>query len=219
MVILDPFSDDPSNLPPKETKRMKELELYYRKPRNESFQAKCRTKQHKVRGSMNEDTEQRIVMLYTCGQSIESITREVGRARYLVVHVLQSKGVFGNRRTEPDRKESRAESPVVEELKEELVNEERKPETLVVKGSEPGSVVEEPPRKAKPPEKSKSPGKLRSMTAAKTRPKPSGAEEKPVTSRWSSPVLDALCEVVGQHDLNPDMSLEEVQKMVFEPKR
>ena len=76
---------------------------------------------------MTEDTEQRIVRLYTCGQSIESITKEVGRARHLVVHILQSKGVFANRRTETDRGESRTELPVVEELKEKLVNEERKP--------------------------------------------------------------------------------------------
>ena len=198
---------------------MKQLELYYQKPRNESFQPRYRTNQPKAWGSMNEDTEQRIMMLYTYGQSIESITKEVGRARHLVVHVLHSKGVFGKRRTESDREESRTESPVVEELKDELVNEERKPETLAVKGSEPESAVEEPPRKTKPLRKSKSPGKLRSMSAAKTRPKPSGAEKTPVTSRWSPVVVDALCKVVGQHDLNPDMSLEDVQKMVFKSKR
>jgi hypothetical protein len=168
---------------------------------------------------MNVDTEQRIVMLYTCGQSIESITKEVGRARYLVVHVLQSKGVFGNHRTEPDREKSSTESPVVEELKEELVNEERKLETLAAKRSEPESVVEEPTRKAKPLRRSKSPGKLRSISAAKTRPKPFGGEKTPVTSRWSPMVLDALHKVVGQHDINPDMSLQEVQKMVSKSKR
>ncbi len=191
---------------------MKQLELFYRKPGNESFQPRFHTNQPKAGGSMNGDTEQRIVTLYTCGQSIESITREVGRARHLIVHVLQSKGVFGSRRTELDREEARTESPVVEDLKEEPVNEERKPETLAVKGSEPEGFVEEPPRKAKPPRTSKSPGKLRSH--AKTRPKPSGAGKTPVTSRWSPSVLAALYNVVGQHDLNPDMSLEEVQKMV-----
>jgi hypothetical protein len=92
------------------------------------------------------------------------------------------------------------------------VNEERKPETLAVQGPEPEGFVEEPPRKAQPLRKSKSPGKLRSH--AKTRPKPSGAEQTPVTSRWSPLVEAALYKVVGQHDLNPDMSLEEVQKMV-----
>ena len=66
-------------------------------------------------------------MLYTNGQSIESITREVGRARYLVVHVLQSKGVFGNRLT--DSKESRPGAPI-EESKEELVREVLKTESV-----------------------------------------------------------------------------------------
>ena len=65
--------------------------------------------------------------------------------------------------------------------------------------------------------KSKSPGKLRSN--AKTRPKPSGVDKTPGTSQWSPLVLAALYNVVEQHDLNPDMSLEEVQKMVFETKR
>jgi hypothetical protein len=88
-------------------------------------------------------------------------------------------------------------------------------ETLAVKGSEPESVVEEPPRKANPLRKSKSPGQLRLMPAAKTRPKPSGAEKTPIANRWSPLVLDALYKVVGQADLNPDMSLEEVQKMVI----
>jgi hypothetical protein len=219
MVILRPFSEDPSNLSPKEAKRMKQLELYCRNPRNESFQPRYRTNQPKAWGSMNEGTEQRIAMLYTWGQSIESITKEVGRARHFVVHVLQSKGVLGNHRTGPDQEKSRTDSPVVEELKQELVNEERKPETLAVKGSEPESVVGEPLRKAKPLRKSKSPRKLRSMPVAKTRPKPSGAERIPVTSRWSPVVLNALYKVVGQHDLNPDMSPEDVQKMVFKLKR
>ena len=71
--------------------------------------------------------------------------------------------------------------------------------------------------KAKLLRKSKSPGKLRSK--AKTRRKPSGAEKTPVTSRWSPLVLDALSKIAGQHDLNSDMSLDEVQKMVLKSKR
>jgi hypothetical protein len=198
---------------------MKQIELYYRKPRSESFQPRYRTNQSKAWGSMNEDTEQRIVMLYTRGQGIESITKEIGRARHIVVHILQSKGVFGNRRAEPDRVESRIVSPVVEEQKEELLNEEPKPETIGVKGSEPESVVEEPPRKAKLLRKSKPAGKLGSIPAAKMKPRPSGAEKTPVTSRWSPQVLDALHKVVEHRDFNPDMSLEEVHKMVSQSKR
>ena len=197
-------------------KRMKQLELSYRKPRNESFQPRYPTN-HKAWGSITEDNEQRIVKLYACGQTIESITKEVGRARHLIVHVLQSKGVFANRRTEPEHEESRTEFPVVEELKEKLVNEERKPETLAVKGSEPEGAVEELPIRTKPLRKSKSAGKLRPNPI--TRPKSSGAEKTPVTGRWSPQVMDALLKVVRQRDLDSDMSLEDVKKMVFKSKR
>ena len=189
------------------------MKLYYRTPRNESVQPRNRTN-HKAHGSMNEDTEKRIVALYTCGQSIESITKEVGRARYLVVHVLQSRGVFGNRGTEPDRAESRTEPPAVEKLKAEPVN-ERKPDMPAVKGPETEGVVEKPPRKARPLKKCESPKKVTSSA----RPKPSRPEKTPVNSRWSPPVLDALYKLVGQHDLNPDMSLEDVQKMASKSKR
>jgi hypothetical protein len=99
-------------------KRMKQFELSYRKPLDESFQPSCRTNR-KASGSVSEDTVQRIVRLYSGGQSIESITKEVSRARHVVVHVLQSKGVFGNRPAEPDHKETRTVVPAVEESKEE----------------------------------------------------------------------------------------------------
>jgi hypothetical protein len=108
---------------------MKQVELSYRKPRDESFQPSCRTNR-KASGSVGEDTVQRIVKLYNGGQSIESVTREVGRARHVVVHVLQSRGVFGNRPTEPDLKESRTGAPIVEESKEELVREVLKTEGI-----------------------------------------------------------------------------------------
>jgi hypothetical protein len=51
-------------------------------------------------GSLNEEMEQRIVMLHASGQSVASITREVGRARHLIVHILQSRGVFASSQAE-----------------------------------------------------------------------------------------------------------------------
>jgi hypothetical protein len=81
------------------------------------------------------------------------------------------------------------------------------------------SGAEIPERDAETAAETKTAAKFGSMPAAKTRPKPSGAEKPPVASRWSPLVLDALHKVVGQHDVNPDMSLDQVQKMVFQSKR
>lgn len=193
---------------------MRQIEPYYRKTLNEAFPPRQRTNQPKAWGSLNKDIEQRIVVLYTNGQSIESITREVGRARYLVVHVLQSRGVFGNPRTEPDREESRIESIVVEDVKEELVTEKRKPESITVKGRESQIAMEEPPGKVKRIRKSKSSEQLKSLTIEKPISKPPGLEESAGKDRWSPLLVDALCKVVTQHDLNTGMTLEDVQKMV-----
>jgi hypothetical protein len=198
---------------------MKQIEPYYRKTRNETFPPRNRTNQPKAWGSLNEDTEQRIVMLYTNGQSIESITKEVGRARYLVVHVLQSRGVFGNCRTEPDREVSRIESIVVEDVKEELVIDKRKPESIALKARESQIAMEEPPGKVKRFRKSKSSEQLKSLTVEKQIPKPPGLEKSSVKDRWSPLLVDVLCKVVAQHDLNTGMTLEDVQRMVSGSKR
>lgn len=198
---------------------MRQIEPYYRKTLNEAFPPRQRTNQPKAWGSLTKDIEQRIVVLYTNGQSIESITREVGRARYLVVHVLQSRGVFGNPRTEPDREESRIESIVVEDVKEELVTEKRKPESIAVKGRKSQLAVEEPPRKVKRIRKTKSSEQLMSLTFEKPIPKPAGLEKSSVKDRWSPLLVDVLCKVVTQHDLNTGMTLEDVQKMVSSSQR
>ena len=198
---------------------MRQIEPYYRKTRNEAFPPTHRTNQPNAWDSLKEDIEQRIVMLYTNGQSIESITREVGRARYLIVHVLQARGVFGNCRTEPDHEESRIESIVVEDVKKEPVTEKRKPESIAVKGRKSQLAVEEPPRKVKRIRKTKSSEQLMSLTFEKPIPKPAGLEKSSVKDRWSPLLVDVLCKVVTQHDLNTGMTLEDVQKMVSSSQR
>jgi len=112
---------------------------------------------------MNGDTEQRIVTLYTRGHSIESITKEVGRARHVVVHVLQSKGVFGNRPTE-----QREESISTEHPKEG-------PESEVSMG-------------AVKPAAAKALRKLTTRKPKATKVQLPEAKKTPVTGRWYPPV-------------------------------
>ncbi len=200
---------------------MRQSVPHYRKPRNESFQPGHRNNQPQARRSLNEDTEQLIVALYTGGQSIESITREVGRARHLVVHVLQSRGVFGNRRTGPDFEEPRIESVVVEDIKdikEKFVIEERNQESIAVNGLGSEIATKEPPGKVKRFRKSKSSGQFKSLPAEKPIPKPSTLENPSVAGRWSPLLVDALYKIVTRHDLDTGMTLEDVQKMVSRPK-
>lgn len=178
---------------------MKQVELYYQKPREEPFQARSLTNR-KLSGSIGEDTPQRVVRLHTSGQSIESITKEVGRARHYVVHVLQSKGLYGNRPTESD--DSKISARAVEE--------EPASEILKTEGVEKPTTANSR-RKQKLSTKPKD--------RAKTQPKVPKTRKTPVTGRWSPPVLSALCKVVGQHDLATDMSLEEVQKLALRSKR
>jgi hypothetical protein len=193
---------------------MTRSELYYRESRHESFPPKHRTNQPQPSGSLNEDTAQRIVTFYTSGHSIESITREVGRARHLIVYLLQSRGVFGNCRTEPDREEPKVESPAVEEQKKKLVIKERKLDPVADKGPEPKIEVQAAPRKATRIRKSKAPEQLKSVAIEKPKAELPAAEKAPVTGRWSPQVVDALVEVVTQSEVNPGMSLDEVKTMV-----
>jgi hypothetical protein len=217
MIIKASFSVEPFNQS-NETEQMKRSELYYREPRNEPFQPRSRTTQPK--GSLNEDVEQRIVTLYTSGQSIESITREVGRARHLVVHILQSRGVFGNRGMEPDRVESRTESDAVEELEEQLVAEDQLELQVVTdKTPEAQVAVKEPSRKMTRLRKSKAPEQLKSVTIEKPKARLPAAGKAQVSGRWSPPVVDALLKVVAQSEIDPEMSMEEVMRMLSGAKR
>ncbi len=190
----------------------------YRKPRNESFQPGRSNYQPQAPNSLKEDAEQRIVTLYTGGQSIESITREVGRARYLVVHVLQSRGVFGNRRTEPDCEEPRTEPVAVEAMQEEeeVIKES---ELIAVNGLGSEIATKEPPKKAKRVRKSKSPEQLKSLPAEKPMLKPATAEDSSIAGRWSPLLVDALYKLVEREDIDTGMTLEDVRIMVSKPKR
>lgn len=197
---------------------MRQSVQHYRKPRNESFQPGRNKTQPQAPNSLKEDTEQRIVALYTGGQSIESITREVGRARYLVVHVLQSRGVFGNRRTEPDYEEPSTEPVAVEAMKQEE-DVIKPPELIAVHGAESEISTDEPPKKARRVRKSKSPEQLKSLPVEKPMLKPANAEDSSIADGWSPLLVDALYKLVARQDIDTGMTLEDVRRMVSRPKR
>jgi hypothetical protein len=213
--MLPPFPDNPIN---SARRRMEQFELYYRKPLDQSFQPRY-LNNHKPSGSTDENTAQRILTLYYSGQSIESITKQLGRARHFVVHVLQSKGVFGQQRSGYDSKGSTSKPSVTKELMEEVLSEKGKQKRPIVKRHRTESVVDEPSEKAKLPITSTPGRKSKSILAAKTKLKPSSVEEMPTTGQWSPPMLDALHQILGQQDIKSDMSLEEVQKMVLKSRR
>lgn len=190
----------------------------YRKPGSEHFQPGYHNNQPQAPRSSKEDTEQRIVTLYTSGQSIESITREVGRARHLVVHVLQSRGVFGNRRTEPDSEEPLAEPIAAESMTEEYVIKEREPELIAVDGPGPEIATKEPPKKTTRVRKSKSPEQLQSLPAEKPMREPAAPENSSTAGQWSPLLVDALYKLVARQDIDTGMTLEDVRKMVSRPK-
>jgi hypothetical protein len=193
---------------------MKHTELYYREPRHESFPPRHRTTQPKPMGSLNAEAEERIVMLYASGQSIETITREVGRARHLIVHLLQSRGVFGKRRTEPVREEPWIGSVAAEEQKKTIAVKELELDPVAVEESEPEIAIEKPSRKVTRLRKSKAPVQLKSVIVEKPKVKPPVAEKVPVTDRWSPQVVDALFKVAAQSEIDPEMSIGEVKRIV-----
>lgn len=128
---------------------MKRSEFPYQGPRNEScssrYPATTRTEHSKPRGSLNDDMEKRIVMLYTNGESVESITKEVGRARHRIVHILQARGLLANSQPGLRCKEPEDKLFASEELKEEPTIEDRTSEQFAVE--RPGAEIagEEPP--------------------------------------------------------------------------
>jgi hypothetical protein len=166
------------------------------------------------RSSLNDDTAERIVMLYTGGQSVESITREVGRARHVVVHILQAKGVFGIKQKETIREEPKSAALPVEEPTEAPAVEEIEPKPIVFEGSGPEIAVEETYEKPKLPTKPESPRKLKPIAVGIPSPEPPDVEEPRHTERWLPLVVDALCKVILRFNLYPGMSPEEVQEMV-----
>jgi len=57
------------------------------------------------------------------------------------------------------------------------------------------------------------------LTFEKPIPKTASLERLSVKDRWSPLLVDAMCKVVTQHDLNTGMTLEDVQEMVSRSKR
>jgi hypothetical protein len=163
---------------------------------------------------LNDDTEERIVMLYTSGQSVEAITREVGRARHRVVHTLQTRGVFGINQKESIQEEPKSESLPVEVLEEAPAIEEVEPKPLAVEGAGPEIAIEETCEHPKPERESELPRKLKPIATGIPRSAPPPVEEPQVSGRWLPLVADALCEVIMRLNLYPGMSPEEVHKMV-----
>ena len=179
---------------------MRQTEQYYRKPQND-FAPRFRTNQ----STLNDEAEKRIVMLYTSGTSIDSIAREVGRARHRVVHILQTKGVFGNSPTEC--KDPKDETPII--VEEQIVEEQK--EELTAREPETEIAVERPSRRRvrKPESSDKA-----AVQPASVPP----VVEKP-HNRWSDPVVDALCKIAIQSNIYPGKSLEEVRKLVSDSNR
>jgi hypothetical protein len=195
---------------------MKRSEFHYQRPQRESCSSgspstTC-TEHSKPGGSLNEDMEKRIVILYTNGESVESITKVVGRARHRIVHILQARGLLTN--SQPGRrcKEPEDKLPDSEESKEQPTNKEQKAEQPALNRPEAETVGTVPARKSVRPGESHRKSKTIAIDKPATTPH---AGEKPQhTDRWSLPVVDALCKVIMQHNLYPGMSSEEVHKMV-----
>ena len=193
---------------------MKRSELHFRKPANEQGSPRHGTNHSKPWNSINDATEERIMMLYASGHSIDSITREVGRARYRVVHVLQVRGVFSNSQMEPDINSEEPESKsLTVQAPEETLADEGQQKPLAVKGPAPEIAIEEASGQPGPPEFELF-RKLESMATNEPGATIPLGERLQDTSRWSPVVVDAMCKVIMQLNLYPGMSLEEVQKMV-----
>lgn len=197
---------------------MKRNELHYRKVHRDSFAPPNQSHQPHPRGSANADIEARIVALYTDGMSIESITREVGRARHLVVHVLHSRGVFRTGPSLPDWMEPVPESVASpssdggEPLDEESTGSAVEAQATVV-SRDAGSATAARPRRFKA---SKTRGPRADANADPGRP--IGAQ-KPAAESWSPQVVDALFEVVTQVGSDAGLSMDDVHRLVSRRRR
>jgi hypothetical protein len=195
---------------------MKRSEFHNQSPQSEScssgYPSTMCTEHSKPRGSLNDDMEKRIVILYSNGESVESITKVVGRARHRIVHILQARGFLTNSQPGPRCKEPEDKLPASEELKEQPTDEERKPGQPVLKKLETETVGTV--RAGKPERPGESPRKSKAMAIEKPAPTPHAGEKPQHTDRWSPPVVNALCKVIMQHNLYPGMSREDVHKMV-----
>lgn len=138
-------------------------------------------------------------MLYTSGHSIESIIREVGRARHVVVHTLQSRGVFGNRR--PDLHALELPS----ERKSDPVPDER-----ANQAAEGAAALPEETAQAR---KAKSPRRRKTLIEEETTAKTASTEGASDTQRWSPQVVSAMIQFASESGLSLGLSVEEVKRL------
>lgn len=200
---------------------MKSAKLYYREPRDASFQPRHVSNKHKGWGTLTEATKEQIVTLYTRGMTIDSIAREIRRARHLVVHILQSKGLLGNRRTGLGHEEAEIPSNASGEPKERGAAEERRLqlEPDVDKAVEVQLAMKIPARKMTRLQRPKAAEKSKITAIKEPRADQSATQMVPDLCRWSPQVVDALFKVVGQKLLDTEVSLDQVTRMVTASKR
>ncbi len=194
---------------------MRQSEIHYRKAHHAPFSSGHRGNQPQPRGSAAGEVEQKIVTLYKNGQSIEAITREVGRARHLVVHILHSTGVFGTVQTTPSRDaEGSIAIPEHESVPEAPQSDPSdavipRPEVKLHKATSTVKRI----RRSKPLESSTVPAPAAAASA------PPASPTARTTGKWSPLVVDALYKVVTQLETDSGMSVEELQRMVVKPRR
>ncbi len=192
---------------------MKRSELHYRYVSNDSFSPSNRTQPPRPRGSANPNIEERILSLYAEGMSVESITREVGRARHLVVHVLQSRGVFRTTPSEPVPGEPEAKG-------EPLTS----PDAVTPIEEDPMASAAVAPKDAAPPAVTR-PRRFRASEGRPTKPqtqadpKHRDVPRKPEGDAWSPQVVEALFEVVTKGEIDSGMSMDEVRRLVTRRRR
>ncbi|MCE5242438.1 MAG: hypothetical protein ABFD98_00400 [Syntrophobacteraceae bacterium] len=206
---------------------MRQIEPYYQNTRSESFQPRQYPTRQRSGGMPDEIAGERIVALYESGHSIESISRETGRARHFVVHLLQSRGIFGNRpvtventaaveETAVVEEPSAVEAPaVVEEAAEEPAAVERKPEPAVVQ-AEAESAAEERPVKKVRLRKPRTPKAEKALPVESPEP---AAPESSEQGGWSPELVEALIKVASKPDLKTGVSRKQVKKMVSKPRQ
>jgi hypothetical protein len=150
--------------------------------------------------------------------SIESITREVGRARHLVVHILQSKGVFGKSPLEPGRSEFGLEPVDADSPNDRRAVAERKPEPEAV-GPQGSFTGEGHGAKARRVRRSKPAERPDAEIPVPSSPGFPAVERPETAGTWSPLVVDALRQVVTHGTVEAGMTIEEVQRMVSNPRR
>lgn len=174
----------------------------------------------------DEVAGERIVALYEGGNSIESIARETGRARHFIVHLLQSRGIFGNRPVAVEKPAAVEETEAVEEasaVEVVAVIEEAVEKPAVEPKPEPAPVQAEAESAAGGrPVKTVRLRKPRAPKAEKASPVEAPEPAEPESSeltRWSPELVEALFKVATKPDLKTGVSKKEVKKMVSRPRQ